>query len=237
MKEGISILIAAYNAQDYIEECLTSIQNQTYFKDHKNYEIIIGIDGCESTLNKVKEIKDNYSNLRVFYMHKNKGAYITHNTLLDKVSYDYILKFDADDIMLPNMIEVLKKITSYDIIRFMCKKYYTATNTTDREIPKYPDGTLMMRHNVIEKSGGYMPWYMAADTEFLHRVKDHFKILYLNEILFLRRIHNESLCANLNTNFNSGNRQHYKEMIKMYDRIPNRPLFIDRVINENYEEI
>lgn len=49
---GVSICVSAYKASDYIKECLDSINGQTYFNKNKNYEVIVGIDGCEETLEK-----------------------------------------------------------------------------------------------------------------------------------------------------------------------------------------
>lgn len=47
-----SIIIPAYNTEDYIDEMLNSVVNQTY----KNIEIIIINDGSkDSTLNKIKK--------------------------------------------------------------------------------------------------------------------------------------------------------------------------------------
>ena len=58
---GISICISAWKTQKYIEECLDSVYNQTWFKDHDEWEVIIGIDGCEETLKKINEIKQLYN--------------------------------------------------------------------------------------------------------------------------------------------------------------------------------
>ena len=41
--EGISICITAYKADKFIKECLDSVMNQTWFKTHDNWEIIVDI--------------------------------------------------------------------------------------------------------------------------------------------------------------------------------------------------
>jgi len=51
--DGLSIIISAYNSSDYIIECLNSIRHQMYFHNHNNYEILLGVDHCESTLKTV----------------------------------------------------------------------------------------------------------------------------------------------------------------------------------------
>ena len=45
-EKGISICITAYKADKFIKECLDSVINQTWLKDHDNWEVIVGVDGC-----------------------------------------------------------------------------------------------------------------------------------------------------------------------------------------------
>ena len=49
-------------------------------------------------------------------MKKNKGTYITSNTMMSIAKYDYLLRFDSDDIMNPNLIEILMKESESDDI-------------------------------------------------------------------------------------------------------------------------
>ena len=58
--KGVSICISAWKAQEYIEECLDSIYSQSWFKNHNEWEVLIGIDGCVDTLKKMNEIKHKY---------------------------------------------------------------------------------------------------------------------------------------------------------------------------------
>ena len=66
VKEGISVLIAAYRAEKYILECINSISTTT------PHEILIGIDGCKKTLNVVNGLRN--ENLKVLNKEKNTGA-------------------------------------------------------------------------------------------------------------------------------------------------------------------
>ena len=55
MLPKVSIIVAAYNIENYIEKCIKSLINQTY----KNIEIIIINDGStDNTLNVIKKIND-----------------------------------------------------------------------------------------------------------------------------------------------------------------------------------
>ena len=81
-EDGVSVCISAYDTAEYIEECLDSIYDQSYFLTNDNWEVLVGIDCCEQTLLKVKSIMHKYKNIRVFMMDSNKGTYITCNTII-----------------------------------------------------------------------------------------------------------------------------------------------------------
>ena len=102
---GISICVTAYKAKEFIKETLDSIISQTYFKSNNNWEIIIGIDGCNETLEYVKSIMCNYKNTKVYMMNSNMGTYVTTNTIMKLAKYDKLFRFDSDDIMMPDCVE------------------------------------------------------------------------------------------------------------------------------------
>lgn len=90
---GFSILIAAYNVSDYIEECLDSVKMQTYEK----WEVIIVDDGSTDDTG---IICDRYArqDKRITVIHqKNHGVAVARNYLLNKAKEDYIIFLDGDD--------------------------------------------------------------------------------------------------------------------------------------------
>jgi glycosyltransferase involved in cell wall biosynthesis len=240
MKHPISILISAYQTYNYIESCLDSIQNQSYFVNNDNYEILLGIDACDVTLEKVKTIRHKYKNLRVFMMAKNRGTFITMNTLFDIRKYS-ILRFDSDDIALPNMIErIMDYVPDYDVVRFKFKNFYEPGAKQSIEIP-HSQGVLFIKDTTLEKLGGFMPWFCAGDSELIMRIelmnaRNECKVKRIDEVLFNRRIHSTSLTTEMSTKAGSSLREHYKYMIKQYNRIPNREVYLDKVVN-NYIEV
>lgn len=204
LEYNVSIIIPAYKAELYIEECVKSIMNQTF---KSNIEILIGIDGCESTLNTVNKIKEKY-NLRVFYNDSvSVGPYIIKNSLISKAKYNNLLFFDADDIMLPNLISnVIKYYNKNSPIRF---KYYNFTDGSDYIINKsehhdVAHGVFFSPKSILDKIGGFQPWLCGADTEFMKRCRiNKFNDIKLQDCLFYRRIHGNSLTQNKETNHRS----------------------------------
>lgn len=230
-KKPISIIITAWQTQDYIEECLDSIENQTYFKDNSEYEVLVGVDACQETLNKLKRIRHKYRNLRIFMMDSNMGTYVTSNTLLDLVKYENILRFDSDDIMKPEMIEsIIKKLADADIIRFGYSSFNKNTNDAYDSKFHFPHGVVLYKRKVFDISGGFQNWLCAADSELLERVKPYIIIKELNKRLFFRRQHNNSLTKREETKFGSVLRNSYASQIKYLNELK-----IKKVINEYTE--
>jgi glycosyltransferase involved in cell wall biosynthesis len=193
----LSIIIGAKEAQNFIEECLDSIQNQTAFccKNPIDYEILLGIDGCVKTLSTVLSINDKYKKLNVFWMPENKGVYITKNTLLQFVTGTHILTFDADDIMFPNMVENLFKLTPPLIIKH--------------------DGIQFHNSDIFKITGGFMPWRCAADTEHLNRVKRIIgRDIVRTDYMYTYRQHSGQITKNTETNTHSKTRREYSKLIE-----------------------
>lgn len=209
---GVSICISAYKTQNYIKECLDSIKTQSWFRDHDNYEILIGVDGCKETLEKIKEIKDNYSNLRIFFLEHNHGTYITSNTVIKHSKYKWILRFDSDDIMKPDMVKTLMEISERNpyVVRFMLENFGDIKN---RQKVYLSYGCCFFRHSVFDFLGGYKDWRCSGDSDFLNRAERYWKICKTKEILFLRRIHSEGLTSCVSYGFNSPKRKEYQKFI------------------------
>lgn len=162
--QSITVVISAYEAQDFIEECLDSIVKQTF--DHRKIEVLLGIDGCKKTLNKVKEIKNKYHtiSLKVLWFPENSGVYVTTNTLISIAKHDCILTFGADDIMNPEMIATLMVCTDrYNMIKFRMLNFDNADRSKCSVYHNYAEGCRFFSKKVFMLVGGYMPWRHTGD--------------------------------------------------------------------------
>lgn len=196
--EGVSVCLTAYKAQDFIEETLNSIANQTWFKTHNNWEIIVGIDGCHATLEKVKAIMKKYKNLRVLMMASNCGTYVTTNTVMSQAKYDGLIRFDSDDIMYPGMVEtIMKEKDDANFVNFQL------TNFGKRSGTNKACGQVYMKHTLFDKVGGYLPWTCSADSELEMRIRGIAKIKYIKKPLFKRRAHGGNLTMRKDTGYRS----------------------------------
>lgn len=240
--DGISIIVTAYKTQNYIEECLDSIQAQTWFHLHNNYEILLGIDNCEDTLQKVETLADRYNNLTIIYMDKNYGTYITSNTLISLAKYDWIIRFDSDDIMKPDMVQsvfdFLEVENKTDVIRFYGRPFSTEFKV--KETPVLGHGQLCINKSVFEKYGAFQPWICAADGEFLTRLENKVNIKGLPKITFLYRKHFKSLTKDPSTDMKSELRKGYIKYI--HEKCKDNPIIETltgdyKIITDNYSDI
>ena len=96
MNPLVSILIPAYNAEQWIGDCLRCAVSQTW----PNKEIIVVDDGSkDGTLGIAKQFES--SSLRV-HTQANQGAAATRNNAFAMCQGEYVQWLDADDLMSPD---------------------------------------------------------------------------------------------------------------------------------------
>lgn len=121
-KNLISVIIAAYNAEKYTEECIISIQNQTY----TNWEMII-CDDCSKD-NTVKIIEKYQKNDKRIILLKNKyniKAGASRNKCISFSKGKYIVIQDADDISKNNRFQMLvERLENKENIDFISSGHY-----------------------------------------------------------------------------------------------------------------
>lgn len=99
MKPFFSIVIPAYNREDYLNRCLDSILAQKY----RNWEAVVVDDG--STDN-TRNIVQDYNDDRIRYFYKdNGGASSARNVAIDKSNGKYIAFLDSDDEYKPDHLQ------------------------------------------------------------------------------------------------------------------------------------
>jgi glycosyltransferase involved in cell wall biosynthesis len=97
-----SIYIPAYNVENYIEECVESVLNQTY----KDFEVVVVNDGStDSTWERLQKYK---FNTKIKLINKaNGGIGSASNFAIKHAKGEYVVQLDSDDILYPNALESL----------------------------------------------------------------------------------------------------------------------------------
>lgn len=117
----ISVIIPSYKPQEYLWECLRSLETQTLPKD--NFEIILILNGCkEPYYSKIQEYTAQ-SSLNINFMQTDIGGVsYARNIGLDSAQGEYIAFIDDDDYVSPFYLEELLSKASPDAIS-LCYPY------------------------------------------------------------------------------------------------------------------
>jgi glycosyltransferase involved in cell wall biosynthesis len=101
----VTVLMPAYNADKYIGEAIASVLEQSF----TDFELLIINDG---STDKTEKIIRSFKDPRIVLIsQENKGVSAALNLGLSHARANYIARFDADDICLPNRLKV-----QYDFI-------------------------------------------------------------------------------------------------------------------------
>ena len=107
----ISVIVPVYNVETYLEECLDSIQNQTY----TDLEVILVNDGSTDGSKAICEryCKEN----RHFHLlnQENQGLSAARNTGVAASRGEFIVFVDSDDMILANYLETLMHYMREDV--------------------------------------------------------------------------------------------------------------------------
>lgn len=172
-----SIVVPAYNAEKYIDQCIQSVQEQTY----ENFELILVNDGSEDN---TERICCNYAveDVRIkVYHQENQGQTAARKNGLVHSSAKYVLFLDSDDWLERDTLErcchALKEKDSQMIV-FGSKKY-TKNKAYEEPVP-YRTGFYereQIEKNIIpsllmNQEGKFFPralWGKVYEREFLKR--------------------------------------------------------------------
>ncbi len=102
-KGMVSIVVPTYFSEKYLEECLSSIVNQTY----SNLEVIV-VDGgsTDGTVEIIEKYEREYDFLRCVRK-ENEGVSCSRNRGMAMASGEYLEFVDSDDFLMPDTCETL----------------------------------------------------------------------------------------------------------------------------------
>lgn len=150
-KPLVSVIMAAYNAEAYIEEAISSVIRQTV----SDWELIVLDDGSsDHTFEIMERLGKTDSRIQVLKNARNMGVARTRNAGIDRCSGKYVAFLDSDDIWNPDKLEkqvALAESTgagivycSYGIVDAEGNK-----NKEDYVVPPETDFERLLRENVV----------------------------------------------------------------------------------------
>lgn len=173
-----SIVVPVYNVEQYLDDCLKSLQEQA-FADH---EIICVNDGSTDHSREIlSEWETRIPQLKIIDR-KNGGLSAARNTGLAAASGDYIIYVDSDDWVEPIMLNRLaEEANGEDMICFACRK--SDNGATDDFVPEQSDGWNYYNRHALEhhEVPFVCVWQRCYRREFLEENNLRFREGILHE--------------------------------------------------------
>ena len=203
----ISIIIPFYNTGNYIEECLRSIESQTF----TDYECLLIDDGSIDNSRSIVQRYVDKDNRFILLNEKHIGYPLCKNLGLDNAKGDYICFIDSDDYVEDNYLEKLYNAIietdsdiancNHDLIDKRDNSGYEIVSDTETIIRKYFRNTYpwcKLFKKTLFEGLRYRDVEALSDTLIGHLIFERAKrTVYIKDSLYHYRIHNESITYNV----------------------------------------
>jgi glycosyltransferase involved in cell wall biosynthesis len=207
----VSVTILTYNLEDYIEQCLTSVLEQSVNFD---IEIIIG-DDCSTDNTRIilQTFQERYPHMiKLILRQKNIGQIQNYLETMHQCKGEYIAHIDADDYMLPDNLQQKADYLDghpectlvHNRAQFVDEKNRLIQLSDVRHATRGDINNLIVRNEIInsakmfrrseltEQSFEIPQHNIGHDWFFDLRLVQHGKICYLPTVLSAYRIHTSS---------------------------------------------
>lgn len=143
-KTIVSIIIPAYNVENYIHRGIQSAIEQSY----QDIEVVIVDDGSTDKTAEIVKMYQEKDNRIKLYQQTNKGVSAARNRALDYAEGKYILFLDSDDWLEIDAVSELMKIKETMDGGLVCCERYFAYCTRDGSIVKEQQGSNEVKQRV-----------------------------------------------------------------------------------------
>lgn len=171
MNPLVSIITACYNAEDFIEETIQSIENQSF----TNWEWIIIDDFSEdSSVSIIVECAQKDARIKLLPIKKNSGAAIARNMGIALAKGKYMTFIDADDVWKPHFLaENIARITQTE--GFLCASYEMYDATLNKKlgeliVPEFATYSAILKTNTIGSLTAFID-ISRLGKEFMPEIK------------------------------------------------------------------
>ncbi len=208
-KPLVSVIMPAYNAQEYIKSAIESILKQTF----TNFELIIIDDSStDKTSTIINSFKKKDSRIKVLKNNSKRNIAYVLNMGIEDAQANSIARMDADDIAMPDRLELQYKLlhskaniavvgANIIIIDVYGKK--TAIRTypeSSQNLKKclfryspFAHPVVMFRKDFFEEVGKYNPRYSPTeDLDLWFRLGKKYQFATVPKALLLYRVHEKS---------------------------------------------
>ncbi|BEN53185.1 MAG: glycosyltransferase [Serratia marcescens] len=146
MNPKVSVVIASYNTEKYIVECVNSVLNQ----DYPNVELVVVNDGStDATGALLAEVTRNHTNVKVVNQ-ENQGQSAARNNGVSVATGEFVVFLDSDDIFDVSLVSkcVTALVSTHsDIVFFNAETFYD-----DDEFPVEFSSTYVRDNSLYDKT-------------------------------------------------------------------------------------
>lgn len=115
--KSITIIVPVYNVEQYLAACLESLANQTCL----NFSVLLVDDGSTDNSSTIATAyTDKSPNLFTYLNKENGGLSDARNFGINKVTSEYVMFVDSDDIIALNTVEVLNQSLQENDVDILC---------------------------------------------------------------------------------------------------------------------
>lgn len=176
----ISVIVPVYKAEKYLDDCISSIANQTY----KDFELILvpakSDDICTSICEKWAKADQR---IRIIDQDRPSVSY-ARNKGIKNAKGIYIAFCDADDIYLPTYLEKMhSKITSCNADIVECNFFHATEDLKVKKIFDSFDAISFFSHDFYERFGAVSVWKYMSKKELWTQNSISFPEIQLGEDL------------------------------------------------------
>ncbi|MBR6949152.1 MAG: CDP-glycerol glycerophosphotransferase family protein [Bacilli bacterium] len=171
-KYKFSVIIPIYNVEDYLEETIESVINQSIgFKD--NIQIVLINDGSPDNSEKIcLKYKDLYPDNIIYFKQKNAGVSVARNKGIELAEGEFVNFLDSDDLWsLDAFEEMYKQYTKHpDVHLYSCKM-----NFFDGRKGNHPLNYKYSKNKVVNILEEYEYPQLSSSSIFIKRscIKDY----------------------------------------------------------------
>lgn len=219
----ISLIVPIYNVDKYLEECLTSLKNQSY----QHLEILLIDDGSTDNAKNICQTFTDADNRFRYIYQENQGVSAARNQGMNQIQGKYFCFVDSDDVLSEQFVEKLHRTAQEFSAQVVVGNYYKYLEKEQHflyhNLPDYyrleviskQDCIKAQCHQVIASGNNFVTAWgklyhrslvenisfplgkLAEDEAVTHKFYLHAdRVAFHNEDLYLYRVRENSIMTN-----------------------------------------
>ena len=215
----ISVIVAAYNSQEYIGRCLRSLLNQTFSKN--KYEIIVVNDASNDNTDYALSLFQNPRDklIKVIKNEKNLGLPASLNKGINFSQGNFIVRVDSDDFVNSNFLaalwlylDIYKDISAVACDYILIDKFEKTLEVVSSKDNPIACGIMFRKDKLIDIGLYNKSFKFNEEKELMLRFKKKYQLHNLNLPLYRYRKHENNMTNNLSE------MEKYENLLKEIDK-------------------